>query len=607
MRSIHLIKKPEIFFVIVCALFGAFISIFNPYDAGFDEYTHTVRIWEISKFDLIPNNGKDPNELPIAFYQMAYFNSRVFLDTLTKNDIQRITHTTINPEQTIRHFTHSVYFPLLYFPDAFIMGILLRILNNIPVIIPLTLIKLVNLAFYILLTWMAIKKIPFGKWVLTTIALAPIVVFESAIVSIDYLNFGGAFLFISWTLYIVYKEKPINRNEFIVLLLLIAVLTMLKPNTFILLLLLFLIPKSQLPQRRWRAILILSTFLSFLVFFVFWNILAYSNFYMNSENVSALGGLKYILSHPLNYLRTLFQEISSRWLWYIKGSIGLYGSGGGVVPPIVYWLFIPVLFTVSLFDNHSLRIKMHQRIFLIGLSILGILFTFTIVYLTINTIGREASIYGVQGRHLVVFIVLLFLGLAGSVNLKKPILSEVASLFNIAVLGFYCFGLFASYYIQCGSNLYSKGYCYLPKYKNWDPITYTTGPIHGQFLIEQSFVSKCNNLTEVRIMLGKDSSIDQGLMFALYGEDDQKLIYSNVIQPTASNLGTWISLKLDDPVLSLEKSFLMTIHPSNDVGSDYIFSTSERDEYLDGTLWINGITQDVDLLFQYGCDVARSQ
>ena len=112
--------------MIVCALFGAFISIINPYDAGFDEYTHTVRIWEISKFDLIPNNGEDPNELPIAFYQVAYFNSRVFLDILTKSDIQRIIHTTINPDQTIQHFTHSVYFPLLYFPDAFIMGILLK-------------------------------------------------------------------------------------------------------------------------------------------------------------------------------------------------------------------------------------------------------------------------------------------------------------------------------------------------------------------------------------------------------------------------------------------------------------------------------------------------
>lgn len=202
---------------------------------------------------------------------------------------------------------------------------------------------------------------------------------------------------------------------------------------------------------------------------------------------------------------------------------------------------------------------------------------------------------------------LLFLSFAGSVNLKLPILPEIASLFNIAVLGFYCFGLFASYYIQCGSNLYTKGYCYLPKYKNWDPITYTTGPIYGKFLIEQSFVSKCNNLTEVRIILAKDSSIDQGLMFALYGEDDQKLIYSNFIQPKASNLGTWISLKLDDPVLSQEKPFKLTIHPSNIVGSDYIFSTSERDEYIDGKLWIDGIAQEADLLFQYGCDVARSQ
>ena len=39
------------------------------------------------------------------------------------------------------------------------------------------------------------KKFPFGKWILTTIALAPIVVFKTAVVSIDYLKFWWCFSF----------------------------------------------------------------------------------------------------------------------------------------------------------------------------------------------------------------------------------------------------------------------------------------------------------------------------------------------------------------------------------------------------------------------------
>ncbi len=591
--------KPQLFFLITSLIFGILICIITPYGSANDEYTHTVRTWEISKFDFIPNKGSGPTSLPAAFLASTY-RSRFFIDPLSIDDLKDLFQLKIIPEENNTHFTRSFYSPLVYFPAAIVMGLFLRILNNIPVIIPLTLIKLLHLSIYILLTYIAIKKIPFGKFTLATISLAPIVILESSIVSIEYINYGSVALFISWVLFLANKEDQVNIKEFIILLFLIFLITIIKTNSIFLLLFLFIIPKYQFSKPKWKLFSFLFAIISLIVFYLFWNIIAYSNFYVQSENINLGKQVFYILGHPTIFIQTLFNQIAGDWKMYIIGWIGLYGYGNGIVPIVVYWLYIITIIFVSIFDTPPKKRVLFFRMFFFIMSIVGVILTFTIFYLTMNNVG-DSFITGIQGRYFYVSGFLFFFGLVGIIRWNNSCFPKILSFLNIFTLCFYTFGLFATYYILCGTNLYTKGLCYLPQYKNWDPVTYTTGILSGDFILKQTFISKCNGLSEVRIMLAEDSSISGELIFKLIDRESKETIATKSIQPEVRNLGTWINMQLDYPISSLGKSYILSIQPFNTFANNFIFSTAQRDEYRDGDLIINGKFPDTDVLFQYGC------
>ena len=118
----------------------------------------------------------------------------------------------------VGNFSNLSYSPIGYLPQA--AGMLFgRMLNFSPLLL-FYCGRLANLGVYIFLIYLAIRKIPFAKWLVAGISLMPITLFESASLSPDALNNGLCILFIAYVIHCAVNknsENPLSRNEILIL------------------------------------------------------------------------------------------------------------------------------------------------------------------------------------------------------------------------------------------------------------------------------------------------------------------------------------------------------------------------------------------------------
>src|SRR5215212_10468943 len=172
------LSRVEISFLLILLLFGVPMSLLLPPGAGYDEEDHLVRVWELSAFSIIPGQ-LSPRELryPLIFRDFAYRqqgSSGVIRQDFWRRYAQvglydkGFSHREIN--------TKSVYSPALLFPQALAMRLFGR-MAALPALPVFYLCRLAGLLGYLVLTWLAIRLIPFGKWILMVLAVSPMALF----------------------------------------------------------------------------------------------------------------------------------------------------------------------------------------------------------------------------------------------------------------------------------------------------------------------------------------------------------------------------------------------------------------------------------------------
>jgi len=230
-KSSNWIFQPQNIFLIFSLLVGIALVFITPLGAGFDEDTHIARIWEISRFKFIPNQllGQGPN-FPQVFYKLSYRQKEI-IHPIGINFYKENADLIIDWNNMINHQTRSLYFPLVYIPQAFIMGLFGRLLDT-PVIILYFLLRLSYLFLYIVLVYWAIKIIPFGKNLLALFAFAPMAIIQASIVSPDAISNGISFLFIAWIFYLIkQKEGPLSKKYITITWAMVGLLAAVKINS----------------------------------------------------------------------------------------------------------------------------------------------------------------------------------------------------------------------------------------------------------------------------------------------------------------------------------------------------------------------------------------
>ncbi len=124
-------------------------------------------------------------------------------------------------EYAVSPYPPVVTTPLVYVPQA--VGIALARLLNRDSLWLLYLGRLMNLLFFVAITWLAMKRLPFGKEVLFGVALLPMTLHLSASFSYDVMILACMFLFTAVCLDLAYEKEKVEVRDILLLAVLMGV------------------------------------------------------------------------------------------------------------------------------------------------------------------------------------------------------------------------------------------------------------------------------------------------------------------------------------------------------------------------------------------------
>jgi uncharacterized membrane protein len=588
----------EICLLAVLLIFGAAVCFLLPVGAGYDEETHLIRIWQMSALRFIPNEAEDGKlPFPAVYWEMSY--RRPFIVRAVEPDFwEKYGNLSIEAHDFIYGSvdTRSVYSPPLLLPQAMVMRYLGR-REGLPALTVYYALRLTGLVSYLALAWLAVRFIPFGKWILAILAASPVAVLQASIISADAISNGLALLFIGGVLAVVNREE-LHWREWGYLALLYFVLFWGKVNIIPLALLPFLILRPSHFKMRFGYILLLGTVLLLIVVEVLgWTLLAYSQLGTPPEGTDPRGQILFILNQPIEFLSILTNTIRGRWFSYFVDWIAIYGFAYWPVPIWTYYLFALALGAALFLDDGPAERR--TRIGLLIVFFVSYVGTYTLMYVTFNPVAF-GSIESVQGRYFTTVMPLLFLGLAGLPILRRIRLpNALPSVLLVASLVAYTAGMYLSYHVVCGSQYYQAGLCYQPNYKNWAPDERYSSPVSSQLTLKQEIVLECSGASEIRVWVNRGDAVLTGTTeFTLQDVNRGREIIHKVVKNSEFPEGSWYAVPFEPDWESLGKFYLLTV-TSSTTGPQIAYSL--RAEYPAGKLFENDQPMPHDMIFQTGC------
>jgi uncharacterized membrane protein len=600
------ISRVEIFLILLLLTFGIPMILLIPPGAGYDEEDHLVRVWELSAFSFIPGQlSAQELKYPTMFRDLAYRQQSVSgimdVDFWQRYDEiplyeRGYVHRKIN--------TKSVYSPALLFPQAISMRYLGH-QANLPALTVFYLCRLAGLLSYVILVWLAMRLIPFGKWILLILAASPMALFQATTISTDAISNGIGFLFIGGCLRAA-QFKEIGWRECGNLIFLIFLLFLAKLNLIPLVLLPFLlIPASKFTRMGIYAFLHATTVILFVVEVAGWNMLTSTRLdplLANEANLTAQ--LLYIAGHPLIFLQTILKDLIINGLVYFRGWINGYGYYYWTPPQIVSLFFLLGLGSALLSGSAPDQVNKKSHMVFIFLFVAGYLATILSLYVSFTPVGLD-EILGVQGRYFIPLALLLFLSISSLLGTKK-----IAASFPKWVVGFLALtlslniaGIILSFYVPCGTTFYQTGLCYQPLYKDFTNETRLSQPITNEVSLTQEIQVACNGLTELRFLLIPSVPENKGATrFILQDPLSNKILLDTSVMNDQIPAETWYPLNFDPDWDSAGKQYILEIlSPNTSTGQGLRFLYSPQPELDLGNLSENGQAVQEDIVLQYGC------
>lgn len=455
---------------------------------------------------------------------------------------------------------------------------------------------------YILLTWLAVRLVPFGKWILAIALATPLAILQAATISADTISNGIAILFIAGSLAIA-QRRELLWKDWAFLLFLFFMLFWGKINVVPLALLPFLLLRpSQFKMRYGYLALLAAAVGLFLLEALGWNLLAYSRLYTAAERADPSGQIKFILAHPIKFSTVLINNIWMNGVDYLRSWAAIYGYDYWPVPTPTFYLYGGGLLAALLVKENGNEIAGRTRLALGITFVIAYLATIASLYVTFAPVGSDL-IDGVQGRYFMPVMPLLFLTLA-CIPFPKRIHAPTylpAILAGASMIA-YVVGMYLSYHVTCGAQFYTAGLCYQPNYKNWAPNELYSPPISKDLTVTQEIVAECSGLTQLRVWVNAAEANKSGVTeFILRDLERDRDVIAVGVPNSELPVGSWFSLDFQPDWESDGKLYLLTIGADENNEDGPRIAYSLRPEYPAGKLYENGQPQGKDLIFQTGC------
>ena len=318
----------------------------------------------------------------------------------------------------------SLFFPLTHLPQAFGMAIG-RLFHLSPLVL-LYLGRICNLLVWVLLVYLAIKIIPFYKWVLILLALTPMSLFQASSLSGDALTNGLSFLLIAVILKTAFKrEKQITKSEIFILALLSLLLSLCKLAYCPILFLLWVIPVQRFRSKKQYFLTLSGIVLFSLAAVLSWLVLTrHLNvpLRLDAPTVTTEQRLDYLASQPWKLLVLIGNTLRVHGLTYLEQYLGGMGWGETKMP---FWHMVSyglVLLGVAACDREKdIAISAKQKAIILSIVVTNIVLIFTLLYITWTSLDSDV-IQGIQGRYFIPLSPLVFLLLYNQkikLNFKK--------------------------------------------------------------------------------------------------------------------------------------------------------------------------------------------
>lgn len=353
----------------------------------------------------------------------------------------------------------SSYYPVAYLPAAAAVKLLSFFQTSTAVYLYSA--RFATFITSLLITWLAIRSMPFGRWIMLVFALLPMRLYLMGSFSPDALTAALSMFWIALVIKNMMSEAAFKTADLLLLVLSGLAMAFTKPVYAMLLALIFVIPirkiigsasivfkvsvicvalvaimgvglraKEKLPNLTnapVAASVELNTGQEELA-----TGLAGSLYFTSAIDPSAQ--LAYLLDSPARLLTVLWNGYRVGGAYILKSVVGLFGWFNVFLSIKYYWLGC-LLLVMAMFLDKAYAPGVRFRIIVFLLFIASLVIIPLGAYLIWTPVGTS-FFHGVHGRYFVPFLPLLLLSLGGSLNLsaKKLYVARAVSLMILLLL-----------------------------------------------------------------------------------------------------------------------------------------------------------------------------
>lgn len=300
--------------------------------------------------------------------------------------------------------------------------------------------RIINFIIILILGHISIKKIPFGKILLTAYLMIPMMMQLGTAISVDSLMNALIILFISYTLNLAFKKEDLNKKE-IILFLFLTIFVGISKITYIPLLgigILLAKRRSELKNKHKIILGVLSIVICLGSFVILSKLNSgYENesakYYLEKTGVNSSEQISGIINSPIGYLKMLWNNFEVNGDSYVFGVIGEYMGWLTITAPVNYVILYIILLFASIFvEKNEVALDLFEKIWFAILSLGMAVLVVTGLYIEWTQVGADV-VAGVQGRYFLPIAILFLLALSKKdnyVRIKNPnIMIPLSALF----------------------------------------------------------------------------------------------------------------------------------------------------------------------------------
>lgn len=450
--------KPHKIFLWIAGVFGFLMIVVTPPFQPQDEPAHFYRAYQVSTgvFSSVKQNqrlgGYIPESLTKLYSEFLHFNCTY--TRISPYELWQTQKIDLAPNDTIFiDFTNTaLYSAILYLPQA--IGIFAGKQFEAGPFWLIYIGRLLNLIVFIILVYMAVKIMPFKKWLLVILALLPLSLTVASSLSADVLVNSLSFLTIAIILKFAFNDtiSELSWKHFFVILILSVLIGLAKLVYVPILFLMLLIPVSKFKNYKVKfGVLFLAIFVGLGTAFIQKSnidskYIPYSEYNAKYRDYTALNKgcdinkqIDFIKENPKYTAKVFSSSFFREFKHLAQGYVGLFGYGH-VYPPVWYvLLFYLIILFYLIFDFSSFpNLTFFQR-GLFGLITIVLLFLIMLSqYLSWDLVGENRA-YPLIGRYFIPVFPLFLIMLFNVIKINQSVFIKQ----NTIIAGVFAFCLFS--------------------------------------------------------------------------------------------------------------------------------------------------------------------